>query len=134
MSEYDRVPMEAEEIARLKGLKAKVLAAITAAPKTNVELSHIALDYRRRVQEIRRAGYTIACEKLNRGLTLYTLQTEKEPQWDVQVLVTGIDGRAFVQWVTVRAATDAVARNRAAYHAAKHTILAVEERSQTIPF
>ena len=128
MSEYDRSPMEDTEIARLKGLKGKVLAALTKSPQTNKELSKIALDYRRRVQEIRRAGYTIVCDKINRGLTMYSLQMEKEPQWDVDVLIRGYDGRGFMQTVTVRAGSEAVARNRAAYVAAKHKVIVAEQR------
>jgi hypothetical protein len=42
-------------------------------PRTNVELSSVALKYTSRLSDIRKAGFDVRCERMHGGLTKYTL-------------------------------------------------------------
>lgn len=58
---------------RLVGQNAKILAMLQEGPKTNRQLAEISLKYTSRISDLRAAGYTIANERLDEGLTLYKL-------------------------------------------------------------
>ena len=70
--------VEAEEVPRLSGQNAAILALFRAAPRrrvTNLKLAQIALKYTSRVSDLRAAGYHIELvQRLEGGVTVYELQ------------------------------------------------------------
>lgn len=119
MPAYNRSPLSADEVQRFETLNEKILAALQECPQTNAVLSKIALDYGRRIRDLRREGYRIDRERIDRGLNRYTLKDGKEPAWEVLVGVTLADGTASVQNITVYGEKEGLVRNRA-QHLATH--------------
>jgi len=58
---------------RLAGQNAAILARLREGPATNLELSDFSLKYTSRISDLRAAGHTIRCDRLQGGLTTYVL-------------------------------------------------------------
>lgn len=58
---------------RLSGQNAAILARLSIGSATNDELIRISRKYTSRISDLRAHGYTITCERLIGGLTLYSL-------------------------------------------------------------
>jgi len=67
--------VEVQDVSRLTGQNALVLDALQHGPKTNKQLAFFSLKYTSRISDLRAAGYTISCERLDGGLRLYRLET-----------------------------------------------------------
>ena len=59
---------------RLTGQNAEILFMLRQRPHTNDELAAVARKYTSRISDLRAAGYTIRCDKLHGGLTIYVLE------------------------------------------------------------
>jgi hypothetical protein len=129
---HNRSPLPVGESARLETLNEKILAALRDGPQTNKILSRIALDYGRRIRDLRKSRYNIRREPIDGGLNLYTLLSQPDPLWQVEVDVTLSDGRVFSQLVTVPAFDVGTARNRA-QHAAHKVKVGRARRIEPIP-
>jgi hypothetical protein len=58
---------------RLETQTERILTLLKLGPRTNTQLSEIALKYTSRISDLRAQGYSIACDKIgNTGLTVYT--------------------------------------------------------------
>jgi len=69
--------VEPEDKPRLTGQNAKILERLRQGPATNVELAQLALKYSSRVSDLRKAGFSVSCERVGRnGLTRYSLVGE----------------------------------------------------------
>lgn len=99
-------------------MNGKILAALQGGPRLNTYLSSISLDYGRRIRDLRALGHTIHRDKIDRGINLYTLRSEPDPEWWVKMVVTLADGTQSVQCVKVCASNVGEARNRAQHLAA----------------
>jgi hypothetical protein len=62
-----------EDVPRLSGQNAVILARLRSGPATNNEMAELSLKYTSRISDLRAAGYTVTCERLHRGLTVYRL-------------------------------------------------------------
>jgi hypothetical protein len=69
-----------EDAPRLSRQCAALLARLRLGPATNRELAAISLKYTSRVSDCRAAGYAIDCERLDGGLTRYTLVVGEQLQ------------------------------------------------------
>jgi hypothetical protein len=67
--------IDVQDVPRVAGQNAALLARLQRGPATNDELIRISRKYTSRISDLRAAGYTIVCERLNGGLTEYTLTT-----------------------------------------------------------
>jgi hypothetical protein len=66
-----------KDSSRLTGQNAAILSRLTRGPVTNAELSRdYSLKYTSRLSDLRAAGYAIKCERLNGGITRYTLEAK----------------------------------------------------------
>ena len=65
---------EPQDRPRLTGQNGAILERLRSGPATNQELAGISLKYTSRVSDLRKAGYTVACERQTGGLTRYTLE------------------------------------------------------------
>lgn len=68
------VNVEPEDVQRLTGQNAAILARLRRGPATNDELIQISRKYTGRISDLRKAGYTINCTRGRGGLNTYTLQ------------------------------------------------------------
>jgi len=67
--------VEPIEIPRLRGQNAAILERLQQGPATNRELCNFALNYRARISDLRKAGYTVVVdEDKATGLNVYTLE------------------------------------------------------------
>lgn len=64
---------EPADVARLTGHNLEILNLLKLRPATNRELATISLKYTGRISDLRRAGYEIVNQRLDGGLTRYTL-------------------------------------------------------------
>lgn len=73
----DRLPDEAKP--RLSRQALAVLARLEAGPATNIELIPISTRFSARIYDLRRAGYVIETDQLDRGkgITQYTLKGQR---------------------------------------------------------
>ena len=62
------------DVPRLTGQNAAILAQLQHGPATNAMLARLSLKYTSRISDLRAAGYRIKCERMDRGLTIYTLE------------------------------------------------------------
>lgn len=120
---HNRAPLPAGESARLETLNEKILAVLKMGPQTNRYLSHIALDYGRRIRDLRRLNHNIRRERIDGGLNLYTLLDRPDPEWEVSVHVRLADGQVSDQVVTVNANNRGTAFNKAQHKAAEVKII-----------
>jgi hypothetical protein len=123
MGRHNRSSLPPGEEDRLETLNEKILAALREGPKTNKFLSRIALDYGRRIRDLRKQNHIIQRERMVDGLNFYTLLMQPEPEWRVDVEVQLADGRIFIQTISIRADNVGTARNRAQHKATKVKIL-----------
>ena len=70
----------AQDVHRLTGQNAVILARLRSGPATNVELAELSLKYTSRISDLRAAGYVIECERMSGGLRLYTLEATRANQ------------------------------------------------------
>ncbi len=122
-SRHNRASLPIGEEERLETLNEKILRSLEDGPKTNKQLSRIALDYGRRLRDLRSFGHQISRERIDGGFNLYTLGGKKEPRWLVRVRVTLVDGSVSVQEVLVRGSNVGLAKNRAQHLATRVKIL-----------
>lgn len=58
--------------ARLSAQQGAILDLLIARPRTAMELSQTALNYRARISELRQAGHIVDCDHKKGGRTVYT--------------------------------------------------------------
>lgn len=111
-SPHDRGSLPDGEEGRLDTVADEILNALKEAPRTNKYFSsRIALYYGRRVRDLRKRGYWINVERVERGIFLYTLLDEPDPDWEADIQLTLPDGRIFNYTVIVQADSLGKARN-----------------------
>lgn len=67
---------EPSEVKRLASQNARMLERLKRGPATNYELAQIALKYTSRIDNLRKAGYDIQCERHSGGGATYRLVTK----------------------------------------------------------
>lgn len=65
--------VEAEDVKRLSGQSADILARLEEGPATNAELAAISLKYTSRISDLRAAGYEIEARRVSGGTFEYLL-------------------------------------------------------------
>lgn len=75
--------LNAADVSRLSAQCAEILRRLAQGPATNRELATVALKYTSRVSDLREAGWDIACDRLDGGLTRYQLLGRLKPQLDL---------------------------------------------------
>jgi hypothetical protein len=128
VSTFNRDGLPPEELARIRRIHRAILTALEGGPKTNAELADIGLDYTRAVRAARQDGITIGCVDVEgqKGVHLYEIKTEPEPEWLVTADVTLADGTVTRQVVYCRAASQGQAKNRAQHLFTKVKLIDVE--------
>lgn len=66
--------IDLQDSTRLTGQNAAILAELRRGPTTNTALAELSLKYTSRISDLRAAGFTIECSRLQGGLTIYTLK------------------------------------------------------------
>lgn len=122
-SRYNRAPLPMGEKERFATLNEKILSALKDGPKTNAHLSHIALDYGRRIRDLRFQGHRIDRKRIDGGLNLYTLLLNDEPRWQVKVRVILANGDESIQTIIVHGVNEGLVRNRAQHMATRVKVL-----------
>lgn len=59
---------------RLAGQNLAILERLRQGPATNAELAELSLKYTSRCSDLRKAGYTIVCERRSGGVCVYRLE------------------------------------------------------------
>lgn len=65
-----------DDMKRLSGHCSKIIERLLKGPALNSELSEISLKYTGRISDLRKRGYHIECERVDGGVTRYTLQQD----------------------------------------------------------
>jgi len=125
-SALDRSYLPPEDEARFASQQQRILAALRVAPQDSADLAKIAMDYLRRIRQLRERGYSIRSERLDGGLWLYTLLDRPDPEWKVVIMTTFPDGHVHIHTHIVHANTLAKARNVAQHGDIKTKIVSVE--------
>ena len=111
-SRHDRGSLPDGEEGRLDTVADEILKALKERPRTNKYFSsRIALYYGRRVRDLRKRGYWINVDRVEKGIFLYTLMDRPDPDWEVDLQLTLPDGRIFSYTVDVQADNVGKARN-----------------------
>jgi hypothetical protein len=63
-----------DEIHRLRSQNDRILERLQKGPASNYELAQISLKYTSRLSDLRKAGYTVTCERHAGGGATYELQ------------------------------------------------------------
>lgn len=132
MSRYYRGPLSEDEDERLHANAMKVLMRLQIGPTTNAYFaSCICLDYRRRINELRRKhGYHIKAKRIKggKGLYEYSLLDTPEPEWEVIIKTIAPDGQFLIYSIDVNAETATEARNNAPRKYVRNEILSVRKK------
>jgi hypothetical protein len=131
MSEYFRGSLPDGEGERLHSNALKIRDALRERPRTNKWISvTICLDYRRRINELRRKhGYHIKATRLNgRGIWEYRLLDRPEPEYTVRMKLIAPDGQFLIYSQDVNASTETEARNNAPRKYVRTEILSVRKK------
>ena len=137
MGEYDRGPLPDGEGERLHSNALKIREALREAPRKNKWISAvICLDYRRRVNELRRKhGYHIKARRVEgqRGIWEYRLLDQPEPEYVVRMKLIAPDGQFLIYSQVVNASTETEARNNAPRKYVRTEILSVHRKADDPP-
>lgn len=68
--------IDTRDTARVSGQNALILAELRRGPTTNTALAELSLKYTSRISDLRAAGFTIECKRLQGGLTVYELKED----------------------------------------------------------